>query len=113
MNEQGTALATQIEEFKKLREEADELFKTTLPRLQDVLNEKMNQDQYRRIMDEFTRYAAYDDLRDLYKRFIPEISKFEDKLKQVRDEIAQFHAIIGVFDGSLLERATKKQMSEF
>lgn len=45
-------------------------------------------------MDEFGRYAAYDDLRDLYRRFIPEIQKFEDKLKLVRDEIAQFHAII-------------------
>jgi len=29
----------------------------------------------------FSKFAVYDDLRDLYQRCIPAISSFEDKLK--------------------------------
>lgn len=61
------------------------------------------------IWDNFKKFASYDDLRDLYQRCIPEISKFEDKLQQTKNEQAQFMNVILKFDESMLEKCSKKQ----
>ena len=34
------------------------------------------------IWDNFKKCAVYDDLRDLYTRTVPEIKKFEDRIKE-------------------------------
>jgi hypothetical protein len=44
---------------------------------------------------------------------VPPISKFEDKIKLVRDDVAKFNAIILHFDEQIIEKTGKKQFQEF
>jgi hypothetical protein len=69
----------------------------------------MDKDELKGITDTFKKFASYDDMRDLYNRCIPEISRFEDKLQQTKNEIAQFTNVILKFDESMLEKCSKKQ----
>lgn len=56
----------------------------------------------------FSKYAVYDDLKDLYTRCVPAISSFEDKVKKIRDEMAQMTVILRGFDGLICEKASKE-----
>jgi hypothetical protein len=49
-------------------------------RVWETLNQKIDQADGKRIWDYFTRFAEYQDLKDLYNKVIPEIGKFETKL---------------------------------
>lgn len=44
---------------------------------------KCNMTDLQRLWRQSQRYAEYEDLRDLYKRCIPEIAKFESKILSV------------------------------
>ncbi len=61
----------------------------------------------------FSKFAVYDDLRDLYQRCIPAISSFEDKLKLQKDELTRFQEIIIRFDEHLTAKAAKVHLDEF
>ena len=65
------------------------------------------------IWKNFSNYAVYEDLRAIYQRCIPEIAKFEDKIKLVRDDVAQFTSVILRFDHNILEKVNKKQFDDF
>ena len=42
---------------------------------------KMSQKEGMKLWANFKKYAQYDELKDLYKKVLPAISGFEDKLK--------------------------------
>ena len=42
----------------------------------------------------FDNYASFDHLKDLYRKCIPAIQKFEDNIINQNNEIAQMNAII-------------------
>ena len=47
--------------------------------LQEDIDLKMTIEEGQKIWANFSKFAVYDDLRDLYQRCVPEIAKFEDK----------------------------------
>ncbi len=57
--------------------------------LEKDLTTKMNNEEGANIWANFSKFAVYDDLKDLYTRCIPAIAGQEDKLKKVRDELAK------------------------
>ena len=56
----------------------------------NILNEmdlKMPMSEGRKIYEEFRKYATYRDLKDLHKKVVPEIGKFEDMILKFMTEI--------------------------
>ena len=47
-----------------------------------------------RFWRQLQRFAEYEDLKDLYKRVIPEISKFEQKIVEFEENINNSNLII-------------------
>jgi hypothetical protein len=41
------------------------------------INSKLEKNEGKKIWEYFQRFAMYDDLKDLYKKVIPQLAKFE------------------------------------
>ena len=65
----NAAFVEQEKYLKKQSIEIDKIFR--------VCDEKLSHKEAQRLWRQFSRFAEYEDLRDLYQRCIPEISKFE------------------------------------
>lgn len=50
------------------------------------INEKLDKAEGRKIKDHFQRFAEYSDLKELYKKTLPEIAKFEQKIIEFKDD---------------------------
>lgn len=61
----------------------------------------------RKIWQYFSRFAEYQDLKDLYKKVIPEIAKFEQKMINYETEVAKMNMIMRRFDETLSLKANK------
>ena len=77
--------------------------------LQDKVASKEGQE----IWANFSKFAVYDDLRDLYQRCVPAISSFEDKLKLQKDELTKYQEILIRFDEHLTAKSAKVHLEEF
>lgn len=66
------------------------------------IEKKLGTEEGKRIWRYFTRFAEYDDLKDLYNRCIPQISKFEERLIDNAKEQDRLEEIIRRFDEMLL-----------
>jgi len=62
----------------------------------------------KKIYDHFKKYATYKDLKDLYKKTVPAISGFEDKLSEYYTEIEKTKLIMARFDEVLVNKANKE-----
>ena len=60
---------------------------------------------------QFSRLAEYEDLRDLYKRCIPEISKFESKILDFQFEIDKCCLVIRKLDEAIMLKAEKASLN--
>lgn len=76
--------------------------------MQDKVTSKEGQE----IWANFSKFAVYDDLRDLYQRCIPAISSFEDKIKLQKDELAKYNAVLIRFDEHLTAKAAKVHLDD-
>ena len=74
--------------FKKDITLAVERQSVSISENQKEIQTKLDKKEGKEIWENFNKFAVYDDLRDLYQRTIPAISLFEDKIKQMRDELA-------------------------
>jgi hemerythrin-like domain-containing protein len=54
----------------------------------------------------------YDDLKDLYNKVLPPLSKFEDKMYDMTKEHEQAKEIIRGYDEVLAEKASKTSIRE-
>ena len=61
----------------------------------------------KRIWRHFQRFAEYEDLRDLYKKCIPEISKFECRILDFNDELQKCQFVLRKFEEILMQKAEK------
>ena len=66
-----------------------------------------------KIWANFKKYAQYEELKDLYRRCLPAISGFEDKLKEYWTELEKAQLMMRRFDEVLCEKAEKTVLREF
>ena len=74
---------------------------------------KMSQKEGMKIWANFKKYAQYEELKDLYRRCLPAISGFEDKLKEYWTEMQKTQLMMRRFDEILCEKAEKTVVREF
>jgi hypothetical protein len=68
----------------------------------------MPMSESKKIYDFFKKYAQYKDLKDLYKKTVPAISSFEDKLSEYYTEQEKMKLIMSRFDEVLVNKANKE-----
>eukprot|EP00347_Sterkiella_histriomuscorum_P014789 403359519 len=95
-----------VEEDIKLRINLD---------IQDIykdLRKKTNNEETSRLWKNFTKYAEYGDLKDLYNKVLPEVSRFEDLLLDLSKESAKTQEIVRRFDEVMSDKASKQNFRE-
>ena len=98
-NDQKEALNQQDQINSKQIKEIDTIYKECANKL--ALKDAQ------RIWRQQQRFAEYEDLRDLYKKCIPEISKFELKIMEFQKDIDKYTLVIKNFDEIILQKADK------
>ena len=61
----------------------------------------------------FRKYAQYEELQVLYRKCLPAISSFEDKLKEANDRNTRTDAMLRRMDEVLCKKADKTALREF
>jgi hypothetical protein len=79
--------------------------------LSNELDNKLPMTEGRKIYDMFKKYAMYKDLKELYKKCIPAIGQFEDKLSEYYTEQEKMKLILERFDEILNNKANKESIT--
>ena len=98
-------IAETIERWQEAYKDQEEVIKSLNNDIDDVLkecNKKLAMTDGKRIWRHFQRFAEYEDLRDLYKKCIPEISKFESKILDFDDDLQKCRLVLRNFDEILM-----------
>ena len=80
--------------------------------MQDQLDNKMTREDGSRLWGNFSRFAVYDDLKELFNRVVPAINGFEDSLNDIADDMATYKLVVHSFDNTLSLKASKNQLQE-
>ena len=78
-------------ELSTIREVADRMRRKTEENVHQIIEIKSETDgklsakEGQKLWANFRKYAQYDELKDLYRKTMPAISSFEDKLKENND----------------------------
>jgi predicted nucleic acid-binding Zn-ribbon protein len=75
--------------------------------MRDEIDTKLTREEGSRLWGNFSRFAVYDDLKELYQRCLPPISNFEETLKDYSDEIAKIKIMVRSFDETLSAKSNK------
>ena len=78
-----------------------------LMHMRDEIEGKMSREEGSRIWGNFSRFAVYDDLKELYSRCLPAISGFEDKLQEFETEQSKINLVVRRFDEVISMKASK------
>ena len=81
--------------------------------LRDQLDSKLSREEGSRLWGNFSRFAVYDDLKELYQRCLPAISKFEDQLQDFVTDSAKLKLVVRRFDEVISTKVSKFQLAEF
>ena len=76
------------------------------------VEQRVTVDEGKKIWEHFQRFAEYQDLKDLYRKCIPELAKFETKIINCETEINKMHLIMRKFDETLALKASKTVVSK-
>lgn len=68
---------------------------------------KTSVEETQQIWDNFNKFAFYDDLKDLYNRTLPELSRFEERLIKQNATLEKNDIILRRYDEVLTEKASK------
>ena len=74
---------------------------------------KLSAKEGQKLWANFRKYAQYDELKDLYRKTMPAISSFEDKLKDNNDHNDRLDVMLRRIDEVLCNKADKQQLKEF
>ena len=77
------------------------------------IDTKMAAKEGQKLWANFRKYAQYDELRELYRKTMPEISKFEDKLKENNDHNNKLDLCIRRIDEVICTKTDRNTMKEF
>jgi hypothetical protein len=72
----------------------------------------LSREEGARIWGNFSRFAVYEDLKELHHRCVPPINEFEDKLTDFSVEQEKFRKMIRHFDETLSLKASKEKLVE-
>ena len=106
-------------ELLSLREVLDQMRKKTqdvnvqIRELTSELETKMTNKEGLKLWANFRKYAQYDELRDLYRKTLPAISSFEDKLKQNNDHNERIDETCRRMDEVICNKADRTALKEF
>ena len=70
-------------------------------------DEKLPMAEGKKIWANFRKYAHYDELRELYKKTLPEISKFEQRLQDNNDFNERIVAMIQRLDTIICDKSDR------
>ena len=104
-----------VQSVKKYMTNAEKEFadvKEDLKTYDGKLKSKCSIEEAKNIWNNFGRYSLYDDLKELYKKTVPEIKRFEERLVQFTIEMAKADSIMRRFDEILTEKASKQDLRE-
>lgn len=96
----------------KIEEDIKDRVNVELLEIRQDLKLKTYNEETIRVWKHFSKYAEYTDLRDLYSKVLPQISKFEDKLLDLSREQAKVTEIIRRFDEIMSDKASKQNIRE-
>jgi len=71
------------------------------------LSKKMGREDNQRIWLNFDKYAQISDFKELYKKVVPEIKKFEDRLQGFAADQFKMEQMIRRFDEVVSEKASR------
>ena len=74
------------------------------------LGSKINVSDGARIWHHFQRFAEYDDLKELYKKTVPQIAKYEESILKFEVEVIKYREIIRKFDEHLMTKSNKSDI---
>ena len=94
--------ALMTEEIERIRE----VFANYDGRLKD----KANVSEVQQVWQNFSKYAVYQDFKDLYTRTVPEVKKFEEKMIKHDVDMQKTLAIVRRFDEVVTEKANKLEL---
>ena len=86
---------------------------TRIMEVSEAVDSKMSSKEGLKLWSNFKKYAQYDELKDLYKKCLPAISGFEDKLKIFMVELNKFELMIRRIDEVMCSKADKTKLKEF
>ena len=78
----------------------------------DRLAAKTSTEETPQSWDNFNRFAFYDDLKDLYNRTLPELSKFEERIIKQNAMLEKSEIILRRYDEVLTEKASKHDFKD-
>ena len=78
----------------------------------DRLAAKTSTEETQQIWDNFNRFAFYDDLKDLYNRTLPELSKFEERIIKQNAMLEKSEIILRRYDEVITEKASKHDFKD-
>jgi len=106
-------------ELQAIREVCDRMRRKTeettfmLTEIRSETDDKMASKEGQKLWANFRKYAMYDELKDLYRKTMPAISSFEDKLKENNDHNDKIDIMIRRIDEVVCLKADKDSIKEF
>ena len=105
-------IATLRELFDRMRNKTDETI-NSLVECRQELDKKMTSKEGQKLWANFKKYAQYDELKELYRKTMPAISSFEDKLMENNDHNERVDQMMRRIDEVLCQKADKTLVTEF
>jgi len=73
----------------------------------------MSAKEGKKLWSNFRKYAQYEELKELYKKTLPAISNFEDKLRESNDHKERVDLMIRRLDELICTKADRTTLKEF
>ena len=105
-------IASLREVIDRMRRKSEE---TTLSinELRQESDTKLSAKEGQKLWANFRKYAQYDELRELYRKTMPAISSFEDKLKENNDHNERVDMMCRRLDEVICSKADRATLKEF
>ena len=98
-----------IDRMRRKQEEAS----GAIAELRAETDLKLSAKEGQKLWANFRTYAKYDELRELYRKTLPAISQFEDKLKENNDFNERVEEMMRRLDEVLCSKADRTSVKEF
>lgn len=96
----------------RLRRKVDENSHAMLS-FQAEIDSKMSSKEGQKVWANFRKYAQYEELKELYRKTMPAISSFEDKLQKNNDHNERIDKVLVRLDEVLCNKADRQSVKEF
>jgi hypothetical protein len=109
VNKEMQAIREVSDRMRRKQEEAS----YSLIEIRGEVDDKMVAKEGQKLWANFRKYAMYDELKELYRKTMPAISSFEDKLKENNDHNLKVDMMLRRIDEVVCSKADKDSIKEF